>query len=212
MITKFRFYLFFYFGQVIYTFMQNSPPLIYCYINNFNLAELSRLSNNINLIYRNYNEKYDINTILKLREFSRKTKRKLFLSNNIKLALNLKLDGVYIPSFNKTLNYCYIYNKPQRFEIIGSAHNIREIKLKELQGCNEIFLSPIFKVQKTKEFLDIFKFNFYANQSKKRIIALGGLNENNYKRLRSTNSAGFASISWAKKNGLIKIRPFLKIK
>ena len=191
--------------------MQNSLPLIYCYINNFNLTELLRLSNNINLIYRNYNEKYDINTILKLRDFSRKTKRKLFISNNIKLALNLKLNGVYIPSFNKKLNYCYIYNKPHRFEIIGSAHNIREIRLKEIQGCNEIFLSPIFKVQKNKKFLDILKFNFFAKQSKKKIIALGGLNQSNYKRLRSTNSAGLASISWAKKNGLIKIRPFLKL-
>ena len=53
--------------------MQNFLPKIYCYINDFNLAELSKISNNINLIYRNYDKQIDINTILKLRDFCRKT-------------------------------------------------------------------------------------------------------------------------------------------
>ena len=30
---------------------------------------------------------------------------KFFLSNNTKLAINLNLDGAYIPSFNKELNH-----------------------------------------------------------------------------------------------------------
>ena len=40
-------------------------------------------------------------------------------------------------------------------------------------------------------------------------IALGGINENNYKRLKLTRAIGFAGISWIKKNGLKKFRPFL---
>ena len=40
-------------------------------------------------------------------------------------------------------------------------------------------------------------------------IALGGINENNYKKLKLTNVVGFAGISWIKKNGLRKLRPFL---
>ena len=39
---------------------------------NYNLTELSKLSNNINLIYRNYNKQNDIKTILKLRDFCKK--------------------------------------------------------------------------------------------------------------------------------------------
>ena len=190
--------------------MQNFLPKIYCFINEYNLSELSKLSNNINLIYRNYKKQHDIKTIIKLRDFSKKTKRKLFISNNIKLALNLKLNGVYIPSFNKKINYSLVHNKPINFSIIGSAHNIREINLKIIQGCEEIFISSIFKTQKSKEFLEIVKFNLLTNQFKKQIIALGGINQKNYKKLKSTNSIGFASISWAKKNGLRKLRPFLK--
>ena len=35
--------------------------------------------------------------------FCKKKKIKFFLSNEIKLALKLDLDGVYLPSFNKCL-------------------------------------------------------------------------------------------------------------
>ena len=75
--------------------MQSFLPKIYFYINKYNLTELSKLSNRINLIYRNYNEQININTILKLRAFCKKTNRKLFIANDIKLALNYKLDSLY---------------------------------------------------------------------------------------------------------------------
>ena len=39
-------------------------------------------------------------------------------------------------------------------------------------------------------------------------IALGGINEKNYKKIKLLRTNGFASISWAKKNGLRKLRPF----
>ena len=192
--------------------MQNLLPKIYHYINNCNLTELSKLSNNINLIYRNYDKRYKIDSIINLRDFCRKNKRKLFLSNNIELALSLKLDGVYIPSFNKRVNYSYINNKPKRFKVIGSAHSIQEILLKEKQGCEEIFVSPIFKTHKSKKFLGIIRFNLIANNSRKRIIALGGINNKNYKRLKLTKSIGFASIDWIKKNGPRDyLRPFYKV-
>ena len=81
--------------------------------------------------------------------------------------------------------------------------------IKEKQGCEEIFISSIFQNKKSKNFLGISKFNLLANKTKRKIIALGGVNEKNYKKLKSTLSYGFASISWAKKNGLSKLRPLL---
>ncbi len=188
--------------------MQNFLPKIYCYINDFNLTDLLKLSNNINLIYRNYKNQNDVKTIQKLKNFCKKNKKKLFISNNIKLALNLRLDGVYIPSFNKLVNYGNIHNKPKNFEIIGSAHNLKEAKLKKKQGCTEIFLSPIFRTNKSKKFLGIMKFNFIQLNVNSNFIALGGINQKNFKKLRTLKINGFASISWAKKNGLRELRPF----
>ena len=68
--------------------------------------------------------------------------------------------------------------------------------------CEEILLSPIFEISKSKNFLDISKFNLIANKSKINCIALGGINSKNYKKIKMLKSKGFASISWAKKNGL----------
>ena len=136
------------------------------------------------------------------------TKRKFFISNNIRLALNLKLDGIYIPSFNKKINYVSSFSFPSKFEIIGSAHNFVEIQIKKKQGCIDVFLSPIFNVAKNKNPLNIYNFNNLTFDKKINYIALGGVNEKNYKRIKLTNSAGFAGITWIKKNGLRKLRPF----
>ena len=118
------------------------------------------------------------------------------------------MDGVYIPSFNNKINYVQNYSLLKNFNIIGSAHNITEINIKLKQKCNEIFLSPVFKVNKSKKFLGVNKFNFMTLNKKANFIALGGVNEKNYKMIKILRTSGFASISWAKKNGLRKLRPF----
>ena len=96
---------------------------IYCLVNEYNLLDLYRLSKNINIIYRNYKDINHTNNLLKLKSFCKKADNKLFLSNDIKLSIKLGLDGVYIPSFNKKLNYCGVYNLLNHFKIIESAHN-----------------------------------------------------------------------------------------
>ena len=79
-----------------------------------------------------------------LKNFCKKRGNKLFLSNNIKKALELNLDGAYLPSFNK--NYKHLsFNFKKDFTLIGSAHSVKEIKIKERQGTSSIFISSIFK-------------------------------------------------------------------
>ena len=115
------------------------------------------------------------------------------LSNNIKLAMNLNLDGAYIPSFNKDKKHLS-YSFKKNFTILGSAHNIYEIKTKELQNVNTVFLSSIFK--KNKNYLGVYKFKLLSILSKKSFIALGGVSTNNLKKLNLTNCLGFAGISF----------------
>tara|TARA_B100001029_G_C14925073_1_gene374260 strand:+ start:255 stop:800 length:546 start_codon:yes stop_codon:yes gene_type:complete len=172
---------------------------IYYFIDEFNSEEIKKLNKNIALIYRNYKENYDVNSIKKLKNFCKKNKRELFISNNLKIALKLDLDGIYIPAFNKLRNYKNL-NTKKKFKIIGSAHNLPEIKDKENQGCSSIFIAPLFKTKKSNFFLEIAKFNLLAKYTKKVIIALGGINNSNVKKINLTNSKGFASISWIKKN------------
>ena len=188
--------------------MQKNSFKIYSFVNEFNLSDLHQLSKDICIIYRNYNDIDHLQNILKLKKYCKNIKTKFYLSNDIKLSLRLGLDGVYIPSFNKRINYVQNYSLPKNFDIIGSAHNVTEINLKLKQKCSEIFLSPIFKVSKSKKFLDINRFNFMTLNKKANFIALGGINEKNYKKIKLLKTNGFASIGWAKKNGLRKLRPF----
>ena len=120
------------------------------------------------------------------------------MSNNIKLALKYKLNGIYIPAFNNQINYIR-YVIPSNFDIIGSAHNFKEILIKKKQGCKSIFLSPIFKVRKTNNFLNISKFNILTLNNKVRFIALGGIRKKNLNKLKLLNISGFAGICFFQK-------------
>ena len=91
-------------------------------------------------------------------------------------------------------------NAKKNFKIIGSARNLIELNNKEKQGCTSIFIAPIFKTKKSNYFLDIVRFNLISINSKKKIVALGGINFLNYKKIKLTKSNGLASISWIKKN------------
>ena len=189
--------------------MQKKNPYIFYFINKYNIDELANLGKNINIIFRSYNKSHKIDELKSIKKFCKISKRNFYLSNDIQLALKLGLDGVYIPSFNKSVNFATKYSLPNNFEIIGSAHDINEIRIKKSQKCSKIFLSPIFKSKKYQKSLSTLKFNFMTISQNIDFIALGGINENNYKRLKLTRVIGFAGISWIKKNGLKKFRPFL---
>ena len=53
---------------------------------------------------------------------------KFYVANDIKLALSLKADGIYLSSYNKDLKF--LNYKKKNFDIIGSAHNFKEISAK----------------------------------------------------------------------------------
>jgi len=175
--------------------MHKNLPKQYYFIEKFDKKILENQSVKTAIVYRNYSKKINKIEILKLRNFCNKKKLKLFLSNNFKLALKLKLNGAYIPSFNKSF-YHLNYNLKKDFIILGSAHNLREIRIKELQKVDAIFLSSIFK--KNNNYLGLFKFLNLIYFSKKEFIALGGISQKNKKILNMIKLWGFAGISYFK--------------
>ena len=168
-------------------------PNKYYFINEFDTKNIDKLDKNTGIIFRNYNSEINLKSIISLKSFCKKNGYKFFLANNIKLALKLKLDGAYIPSFNedtKHLSYSFTKN----FIILGSAHNNKEIKIKEKQLVKIIFLSSIFK--KNKNYLGINKFKLLTKLTKAKIVALGGISVKNLKKLKLIKCFGFAGISF----------------
>ena len=166
----------------------------YYFINEFNQNHLISLNKNISFIWRNKDKETPINTLIKLRDFCKKNQRNFYISNDIRLAQKIDADGVYISSSNKNLNLRGVSFK-KRFKILGSAHGLKEIKIKELQNTEEIFLSPLFK-KKTNPPLNIYRYLKLRGVTKMKDISLGGINNKNLKKLNMIKPFGFAGISY----------------
>ena len=166
----------------------------YYFINKFDTNIIDKQDKQTTIIYRNYNSKtIDQDLILKIKKYCRKTKVKFYLSNHIKLAIKLDLDGAYIPSFNKSTKHL-AFSLKKKFNIIGSAHSIKQIRTKETQNVNSIFISSIFK--KNKNYLGINKFKLISKLTKKKVVALGGISKKNIKKLSLLKNNEFAGISF----------------
>ena len=168
---------------------------LYTFIDKFDKKKISNFKNIKNVIFRNYKKKIDLKTIIKIKKECKNKQLKFYLSNDIRLALKANLDGVYIPSFNTSLNLNNFRNKKKNFKVLGSAHNLREIKFKERQGVEIIFLSPLFLTKNYKNNLGIVKFNLISRKSKKSLIALGGIRKNNQNQLKMINAKGYSGIT-----------------
>jgi len=183
--------------------MHDNLPKFFYFINEFDKEHIRKLDKKIAIIYRNYSEKYDEKKILKIKKFCKLNRLKFFLANSVAIVNKLNLDGVYIPSFNRDLSSLKLKNK--NIKIIGSAHNLKEISQKNKQGVELIFISPVFKINKSKNHLGVTKFNFLTKNIKCQTIALGGINSKNIKKIKILNCSGIASISFIKKYGKVNL-------
>ena len=166
----------------------------YYFINKFETNNIDKQDKQTVIIYRNYSSKVtNEELILKIKEYCKKRGIKFYLSNNIKLAIKLDLDGAYIPSFNKQIKHLS-YSLKKNFDIVGSAHNLKEIRIKEHQNVKKIFLSSLFK--KNKNFLGINKFKLLSKLTIKNVVVLGGISNKNKKKLSLLNQSEFAGISY----------------
>ena len=156
---------------------------VYYFIDKFDRDEILKLDKKINIIFRNYKIKNIDSEIKKIKNLCKSTNRKIFVAGNLKIALKYRLNGLYIPAFHIKQNYANL-NLTKDFKIIGSAHNIKEVKIKEKQGCTNIFISPLFHNPKNNFFLGIIKFNLINLLTNVKTIALGGINQNNIKLLK----------------------------
>ena len=169
----------------------------YYFINKFDTKIIDNQDKQTIIIYRNYSQNpHNESLIIKLRNYCKKKQIKFLLSNNINLAIKLNLDGAYIPSFSKQIKHLN-YSRNKKFVLIGSAHNIKELRIKELQKVDQIVISSLFK--KNNNYLGIYKFRLLKRLTRKKIIPLGGISDKNLNLLKLVNSESFAGISYFEK-------------
>ena len=176
----------------------------YLFIENIKDLEIDLLKINkkINVILRNIKNN-ETSEIIKFRKKCKIKQIKFYIANNLITLSACKADGLYISAHNKKKYFPNI-NK------IGSAHNIKEINEKIFQGCRVVIFSRLFetKYKDKKNYLDVIKFNLLIKKINKKIIPLGGINNQNLLKLNMINSEGFACLSAVKKKPAIASRLF----
>ena len=177
--------------------MHKILPKIFVFVDKYDKQIFKNNNTKLGIIHRNYNAKNREKELIKIAIDCKKNRNQLFVSNNVKLALKVKANGLYIPSFNKNKKFLNLERK--NIKIIGSAHNQREIHNKISQKCSAIFLSPAFYVKKSNYILGLHRFNYLSNSNKVDFYALGGISKNNSNMLKLFNIKGFGGISFFKK-------------
>ena len=134
-----------------------------------------KLFNKYIIIYRNNSKIGNINDLIKFRQHCKSKKIDFFVSNNIKLTSQVKADGLYISAYNTNLSLVRL--KKSNYKIIGSAHNIKELNIKILQGCSNIIYSRLFEVSHPfkKGYLGVIRFNLFNQLISKNLVPLGGI-------------------------------------
>ena len=169
---------------------------IFFYINELNDIQKENLNQlrNVNIIYRNYGGNNYYQNAIKINRYCKKKNFKLFVSNDKQLAIRLGSCGLYLPSFNNR-----DYFAQSNIKVIGSAHNEIEIRGKINQGCEEIFISPIFNTKShiEKEGRGLAFYRSLMRKYSKQIIIhpLGGINQKNISKIILSGSKGFSSKS-----------------
>ena len=190
--------------------MHKYLPNLFIFLDQYDDKIFENNNINIGIIYRNYNNPNRETELIKIAKACKQKRYQLYVSNDIKLMFKAKADGIYIPAYNKSKQFLNLEKK--NIIILGSAHNQKEIQEKISQKCKAVFLSPAFYVKKSAKYLGIYKFNSLSRTRKINILALGGINEYNYSKLKMIKIAGFGSISLFKKKPALKKAGFLKIK
>ena len=177
--------------------MHKYLPKFFIFLDEYNSEIFKNKNINIGIVYRNYKDRKRESQLIKIAKACKKNRFQLFVSNDVKLAHKVKADGIYVPSFNKVKNFSNLEKK--NTIILGSAHNQREIHKKISQNCSAVFLSPLFYVKKSKDFLGIHQFNYLSYMNKTNILALGGISKNNIRKLKLLYIKGFGGIRIFKK-------------
>ena len=105
--------------------------------------------------------------------------------------VSLSADGIYVSAHNKNLRISKL--RYTNYKVIGSAHNIKELNLKVLQGCSCFIFSRLFQTRYTNKrgFMGIIKFNLFKLSRKEKL--------SNLNKLSLVKSNSFALLSEIKK-------------
>ena len=154
---------------------------------------LAKIPQNSGIVIRNYLSEDRLKIIESIRRNSKRKNLTLLIgekSNRIR-----DISGLHLPKWH------YQKRKMNKKQILSiSAHGIIDKRRIINSKADLIFLSPIFRTSShpNSRPLGTIKFGLIARQFSKPVIALGGINKNNIKKLKNLPIEGVAGIDFLK--------------
>lgn len=131
-----------------------------------------------------------------IKKFCKNNFINLYIMDNFKIAIKHNLSGIIISHNNKSNFYRgNIVCKKRKFKIFGKVHSQLEYFLKKKQGCEGVFLSPVFYNKKySKNYvINPLRFSLISKFWDIEKYALGGINKDNFKKIQNNLIEGFAA-------------------
>ena len=126
----------------------------------------------------------------------RKRRIVFLLAGDWRMALRIHADGVHFPQGQAHQARAIRTVRPDAIVTVA-AHNLRSMHRAHHFGADAILLSPVFATQSHPggAVLGPARFAHAAHKFPVPVIALGGLNRGNVRRLKGSGAAGIAGIS-----------------
>ena len=176
---------------------KNNLPNIWLFtdsLKTLNPAKLvKKLPTKSGVVIRNYNSKNKEAIIKNILNIKKQKNLTVLISGKYKR--NLNVDGNHLPRWANN------YNKVNKITSI-SVHTGRDVRKSISFKADLVFISPVFPStsHKSNHHLGVIRLGLLARLFKKKVIALGGINNKNIARLRSLPISGCAGIDMFTKN------------
>lgn len=164
-------------------------------------AQLNALPEDTGIILRHYSlpqqQRKHLGTLIK------NTGRPLIVAGDPQLARCLNADGIHLPQWQSqslARANTRLSQLPNHWIISAAVHGLSAGHAANQIKANLIFASPVLPTQSHPDTpsLGVLKLAQLVSQAHQPVYALGGMNEQTFKRLRHTGIAGYGGIQFGK--------------
>ncbi len=140
-------------------------------------------------------------------KITKNSETKLLINDRADIALAAKADGVHLTENSVSVEIIR-KNFPEKFIVGVSTHSLESAERAKKHGANFITFSPIFSSPGKDEPQKLEKLNEVCKKLKPfPVLALGGIDETNYRSVLQSGADGFAAIRFLNEAGnLQKLR------
>lgn len=152
------------------------------------LKAIQNLDPKVGVVFRDYDRKFPLDIVQKLATQCREKGQVFLIAGDFERANKIKANGVHLRQDMLTG-----FTKPKDFNglITAACHDFSSLKLAQFCGVDGVFISPIFTTDShpSKQGLeetgleDLLKA-FQPAFNKPTLFGLGGMNEENFERLK----------------------------